>query len=96
MGLRKIARVVLVSAVVMLAANPSWADEVVNQRIQALEEELLDLKESMEVQKEAVRSIETNTVGIKNTSLGGYGELNWANFDGEKKDEFDYIVLLGA
>ena len=98
MGLRKIARVVLVSAVVMLAANPSWADEVVNQRIQALEEELLDLKESMEVQKEAVRSIETNTVGIKDTSLGGYGELNWANFDGEKKDEFDtqrFIIFLG-
>ena len=69
-----------------------------SERIQALEEELMDLRDSVDAQKESVRSIQQKTVGIGDTSIGGYGELNWANFDGTKKDEFDvqrFIMFLG-
>ena len=110
--LQQVSMICLVSAVVLLVAKPSWADDDVNTRIESLEQELLQLKEmlktqsevqeetmdAIESQNEVVRSIEQNTVGLKDTSIGGYAELNWANFDGDKKDEFDvqrFIIFLG-
>jgi hypothetical protein len=98
LGLQKIATLCVVSAAVLLVAKPTWAQEDVSERIQALEEELMDLRDSVDAQKESVRSIQQKTVGIGDTSIGGYGELNWANFDGDKKDEFDvqrFIMFLG-
>jgi hypothetical protein len=70
----------------------------VNERIRALEEELMDLRDTVDAQKQTVRTIEQKTAGTGDTSIGGYGELNWANFDGDKKDEFDvqrFIMFLG-
>jgi len=98
LGLQKIATLCVVSAAVLLVAKPTWAQEDVSERIQALEEELMDLRDSVDAQKDSVRSIQQKTVGIGDTSIGGYGELNWANFDGTKKDEFDvqrFIMFLG-
>ena len=98
LGLEKIATLCVVSAAVLLVATPTWAQEDVNERIRALEEELMDLRDTVESQKETVRTIEQKTAGTGDTSIGGYGELNWANFDGDKKDEFDvqrFIMFLG-
>ena len=97
-NLKKITILCVVSAVVLLVAKPTWAQEDLNERIRALEEELMDLKDMVNAQKETVRTIEQKTAGTGDTSIGGYGELNYANFDGDKKDEFDvqrFIMFLG-
>ena len=108
----KVANLCVAAAVVLVTAQPSWADDDVNQRIDTLEKELLELKallkdqaaaqvetlEAIDSQAQLVKSIEQKTSGTKDTYIGGYGELNWANFDGDKKDEFDvqrFIVFLG-
>ncbi|MDA0361155.1 MAG: porin [Proteobacteria bacterium] len=97
-NLKKITILCVVSAVVLLVAKPTWAQEDLNERIRALEEELMDLRDMVNAQKETVRTIEQKTAGTGDTSIGGYGELNYANFDGDKKDEFDvqrFIMFLG-
>ena len=97
-SLKKITILCVVSAVVLLVAKPTWAQEDLNERIRALEEELMDLRDMVNAQKETVRTIEQKTAGTGDTSIGGYGELNYANFDGDKKDEFDvqrFILFLG-
>ncbi|MDA0237156.1 MAG: porin, partial [Proteobacteria bacterium] len=97
---------------IMLMAMPSWSDEDVNERIDTLEQELLELKkllkaqseaqeatlEKLEVQKQAVQHIEQKTSGVSDTYVGGYGEINYLNYDGSTADEFDmqrFILFLG-
>ena len=103
---------VLILMSILLFAGSSWGDEDVNKRIEKLEQELLELKEllkaqaefqeetleKLEVQKQAVRHIEQKTSGVSDTYVGGYGEINYLNYDGSTADEFDmqrFILFLG-
>ena len=60
-NLKKITILCVVSAVVLLVAKPTWAQEDLNERIRALEEELMDLRDMVNAQKETVRTIEKLT-----------------------------------
>ena len=91
---------VLILMSILLFAGSSWGDEDVNKRIEKLEQELLELKEllkaqaefqeetleKLEVQKQAVRHIEQKTSGVSDTYVGGYGEINYLNYDGSTAD----------
>ncbi|HAT52154.1 MAG TPA: hypothetical protein DCS80_02610, partial [Betaproteobacteria bacterium] len=56
-SLKKITVLCVISAVVLLVAKPTWAQEDLNERIRALEEELMDLRDMVNAQKETVRTI---------------------------------------
>ena len=58
--LQQVSMICLVSAVVLLVAKPSWADDDVNTRIESLEQELLQLKEMLKTQSEVQEGSKCN------------------------------------
>ena len=86
------------------------ADESVTQRIEALERELQELKSLLKTQAEVQQSQQvrldeqSSSTGYaanvySGTTVGGYGEINYNNFDeASQRDEFDlqrFILFVG-
>ena len=100
------------SFLLLLLLTPliSNADQSVNERIEALERELKELKSLLKTQAEVQKAQQVrldeqpSSVGYaasvqSATSVGGYGEINYNNFDAaSQRDEFDlqrFILFVG-
>ena len=100
------------SFLLLLLLTPliSNADQSVNERIEALERELKELKSLLKTQAEVQKAQQvrldeqSSSVGYaasvqSGTSVGGYGEINYNNFDAaSQRDEFDlqrFILFVG-
>jgi len=94
----------------LLSPLISNADQSVNERIEALERELKELKSLLKTQAEVQKAQQVrldeqpSSVGYaasvqSGTSVGGYGEINYNNFDAaSQRDEFDlqrFILFVG-
>ncbi len=98
---------VVIATSLMLACKAAFADEALEQRIDALQRELEALKSEVDSRSSGADDADPlmpfQSMAAKaeegRAAVGGYGEINYNNYkDSSKRDEFDlqrFILFLG-
>ncbi len=86
-------RLSLALTLALLAGNVAAA--TIEEKIELLQQEIESLKDQVESKQAGDKAGAAQSLML-NTTIGGYGELHYNNFQGEAKakDEIDFHLLL--